>query len=146
MRGCWLAASACVCGPGVLCDPPDMPVRVCSAAHKAQEEVEWGRPLLSQLGKEPQTCHLARGGRSSHWHLSLPVACSCFPASCPFSSLPSPSKPRSDLPPTTQLCGPHLCLPHPCSPTQLAVCPLKGLCCSLALCLAGCCVLCARFL
>ena len=128
--------------------PPtrDMPVRVSSAVHRAREEVHWGRPLFSQLGKEPQTCHLERGGKSSHWHVSLPrgmLLAPWLPALLP-PSLPLPGPDTIYHPPR----GLALTFvsPLPLLPTQLALCPLQGLCCSLALCLAGCCVLGAHFL
>lgn len=142
-------ASACVRGPGVLCDLPPNPRHAREGQFRCPQSSgrgAWGRPLLSQLGKEPQTCHLERGGRSSHWHVSLPhgmLLAPWLPALLP-PSLPPPGPDMIYHPPR----GLALTFvsPLPLLPTQLALCPLQGLCCSLALCLAGCCVLGAHFL
>lgn len=82
-----------------------------------------GRPLLSQLGKEPQTCHLERGGEA-HWHVSLPhgmLLAPWLPALLP--PLPSPSGPDMIYHPPR---GSSPLSPLSPSPTQLALCPLKA--------------------
>lgn len=116
-----MASSLCLWAPvySVTTSIPDMPVRVSSVVHRAQEEGAWALPPLpawegtSNLppGKGRQKL---TGMSASPWH-------ALAPGFLPFCLPPFPSRPRHDLPPTTRL-GLTLS-PSPPSPHAAGLCP-----------------------